>query len=1028
MTLYDQENNTLLASSDNGFNGYGCAGDLMFTFKNSLPSLRAGKQYRWNYVFGGQNFSGITFAENDTDTEFTAFAAIIPPTFLGQFLSVGTTTPIAPSGTASASTVTLAATLSAPLPDSLQLQVELEPMQVPFTGTPNFMSDFTQSDSSAQVVAAKLLNSGYHWQARSADTVGNTSRWQTPDGAPEDPDFYIHDPSTGIMLQDNTTSYGTSAQPNPCYGDGTIFSCAFSPSFIHYQVSAPFVISKITFDWNNSGGNNCDGVGNYGSTITDGPTVNSAVIATSTNTVYLGCANSASHGTVELGFASATIPSNFYFTLSAFDGGLQGGSTISVSHVAIYGTTVASSTDATSTSSNSNSTSTSPQKTPIVIVPGILGSKLDRISDKKEIWPAADAMLTSGSDSYLDALKLSPTGEQIPGMEVNPSDIVRTVTTSIPFVKQDFYKPLIDSLIATGYREGVDLFVAPYDWRLDIASSAALLGPVIENAIAHSANGKIDILAHSMGGLIAKDYLSQLPEASSSIIDKLILVGTPQLGAPQMFKALQYGDDLGFHIGPIELLAPTEVKSITQNMPSAYALLPSRRYIETQGGYVIDNRNNAHSTLDFDHTNNFLMTNATDGRNSMLLARADTFHTTQDTAPINAPTVYDIVGCQNPATISSFVIEDGGVADIIHGAGDGTVPINSAMNFAGGYQTYFSLYSENNADHIGLINNAEPLALINAILNSTTSTLALTPLGISTSTQDCLQGRSKTHNETTIEISTHSPITLNAYDSQNRHTGPATTDNTTNSTTDMIDLQIPGSSYETIGENSFILLPASDTYRIIGSARATGTFTMKIKSLDEAANLLGGVTYVQVPLASASTTATLTVSDSSLLFAPSLTLDSYGNGISTTTFAPTALLSASSSADTTPPIITMPVISEIVAYGTPVTFTFSATDDLSGIATTSATLDGTGIANGTIINDLSEGPHVFQGEAVDNAGNPSSRTISFTIVQETSGNITNNGGKNENEVGTPVNASGGGGQVVQVPAPIKSRCKRKTTP
>jgi pimeloyl-ACP methyl ester carboxylesterase len=1039
MTIYDQDSNTSLTSSDNGFNGDGCAGDLTFTFKNSQPFLRAGKQYRWNYVFGMQNFSGITFAGSAIDAvggsfnvgplvnaEFTAFAAIMPPTSLGQFLAVGTTTPIAPSSVASASTVTLAATLPAPLPDSLQLQVELEPMYVPFTGTPNLMSDFTQSDSSAQVVATGLLNSGYHWQARSADINGNTSVWQTSGTASEDPDFYIHDPSSGIILQDNATAYGTSAQPNPCYGDGTIFSCALSPLFIHYQASTPFVISKLTFDWNNGGGNNCDGLGNYGSVITDGPAANAKIIATSTNTVYLGCANSASHGSMELDFASTTIPSDFYFTLSAFDGVLQGGSAISVSHIAIYGTSVTSSTDATSTNTTSTPSdpdnihnSTSTQKTPIVIVPGILGSTLDKVSDGKEIWPDADAMITSGSDSYLDDLKLSPAGEQIPGMEMNPLDIVRTVTTSIPFIEQNFYKPLIDSLTAAGYREGIDLFVAPYDWRLDIASSAVLLGPVVENAIAHSPDGKIDILAHSMGGLVAKDYLSQLPEASSSIIDKLILVGTPQLGAPQIFKALQYGDDLSFRFGPIELLAPTEVKSITQNMPGAYALLPSRRYVETQGGYVIDNRSGAHTTLDFDHTNNFLMTNADDDRNSMLLTRADTFHTTQDTTLANAPIVYNIAGCQNPGTDSSFVIEDGGVADIVHGAGDGTVPIDSAMNLADSYQTYFSLYSENGADHVGLINNTKPLALIDAILNNTTSTLALAPLGISTSTQDCLQGRSQAHNETTIEISTHNPISLNAYDSQNRHTGPVATGT--------IDLQIPGSSYETIGENSFLLLPASDTYRIVGNAQATGAFTLKIKSLDEAANLLGGATYVQVPLTSTSTTATLTISSSSLRSSSNptstldLTLDTYGDGTSLAIIPPTAFLSASSSADITPPMVTLPVIPEIVAYGTPITFAFSVTDDLSGIATTSATLDGAAIANGIIINDLSEGKHGFRVEAIDNAGNPSIETISFTIIQNTPTSTTTNNGSGNG------NASGGSSQVVQVPAPIKPRCKKKTT-
>ncbi len=95
---------------------------------------------------------------------------------------------------------------------------------------------------------------------------------------------------------------------------------------------------------------------------------------------------------------------------------------------------------------------------------------------------------------------------------------------------------------------------------------------------------------------------------------------------------------------------------------------------------------------------------------------------------------------------------------------------------------------------------------------------------------------------------------------------------------------------------------------------------------------------------------------------------------------PNAVLSGSQSTDITPPTITMPTIASTTIIGTPLTFSFSATDDLSGIATTTATLDGVLIANGATLSNLAIGSHTFQVKAVDNAGNPNVQPLMFNIV------------------------------------------------
>jgi pimeloyl-ACP methyl ester carboxylesterase len=546
---------------------------------------------------------------------------------------------------------------------------------------------------------------------------------------------------------------------------------------------------------------------------------------------------------------------------------------------------------------------------PLVIVPGVMGSELDGApgdaggaNSGKEIWPDVTDMANSGSDDYLNALALAPDGTQISGNAMVTPDIVREATGTynrllIPIpLDQTVYGNLIRTFTDIGYTEGQDLFVAPYDWRLDIASSAAAVGAVIQNAVAHSADGKINIIAHSMGGLVVKDYLAGIAATASgtAFVDKLIFDGVPQLGAPFIFKALQYGDNLGFTVGPFSVLNPSEVKSIVQNMPGVYQLLPSRRYVNVDGGYVVqdgidDAGNETTQVLSFDETSAFFTANPSDARNAGLLAAADAFHASQDGISVNAlpdgsaVSVYNIVGCQNP-TPAQYVLHDDGSIDINRTNGDGSVPVDSAMNLADGYENYFMLNSENGVDHEGLVRDPQPLALMQAIVQETTSSLALEPLGISTDTEDCLLGRGAPR-PATIEISVSGSSTLDVYDAAGDHTGA-------NGAGDG-EADIPGSSYDTIGGNTFVTLPASSTYTVKIKQASPSTASsikakVKVKKYDTSAHLATTTAYSDVPLDSASSTATLTVPASTATSTPDpiLAVDEDGTGATTTVIEP----------------------------------------------------------------------------------------------------------------------------------------------
>ena len=116
--------------------------------------------------------------------------------------------------------------------------------------------------------------------------------------------------------------------------------------------------------------------------------------------------------------------------------------------------------------------------------------------------------------------------------------------------------------------EDRNLFTAPYDWRMDITRSTAMLAAKIAQAVAVSPTGKDEYRRPQHGRARPQKYLVGLPNAP--FLDKVVLVGVPELGAPYAFKVLNYGDDLS-----IPVVNPAEVKKIAQNMPSLYELLPA---------------------------------------------------------------------------------------------------------------------------------------------------------------------------------------------------------------------------------------------------------------------------------------------------------------------------------------------------------------------------------------------------------------------------------------------------------------------
>lgn len=102
------------------------------------------------------------------------------------------------------------------------------------------------------------------------------------------------------------------------------------------------------------------------------------------------------------------------------------------------------------------------------------------------------------------------------------------------------YKGLIQKLEAAGMKEGQELFIAHYDWRNPVADAANnYLKPIINQAKQATGSEKVDIVAHSMGGLVARAYIQG--DNYQNDVDQLITLGTPHRGSADAYVAWEGG-------------------------------------------------------------------------------------------------------------------------------------------------------------------------------------------------------------------------------------------------------------------------------------------------------------------------------------------------------------------------------------------------------------------------------------------------------------------------------------------------------
>lgn len=317
----------------------------------------------------------------------------------------------------------------------------------------------------------------------------------------------------------------------------------------------------------------------------------------------------------------------------------------------------------------------------VIVIPGITGSVLAKGND--ELWNISGTALTGYIKTKGKILNSLAFRQELDDLEaelaydnVKPVGVIEGVH-GIPGLKLvGGYGSLIASLQAafrTASNSMSPIQVFSYDWRRDNRANARRLERFIERKLstwrevtAHR-SAKVIIIAHSMGGLVARYYINVLQGWTKC--KTLFTIGTPHRGSPK---------SLGYLVNGYKM-ALSDLTDTLRTFPSIYQLLPIYPSVSTNGKY-----NRVAELQNIPNLNQDLVANALTFHREIengvqLSSSAEEYRSSYRIIPV--------VGTRQP-TPQSATFRDGSLNLSYHtpplideflGDGDGTVPRVSAV-------------------------------------------------------------------------------------------------------------------------------------------------------------------------------------------------------------------------------------------------------------------------------------------------------------------------------------------------------------
>ena len=129
---------------------------------------------------------------------------------------------------------------------------------------------------------------------------------------------------------------------------------------------------------------------------------------------------------------------------------------------------------------------------------------------------------SESSSSNTDTTPSSTDESEPPSTDADDPVIIVAGTFSPEFAN----RPLEARLGADGY--DAHIFVLPEQGRPDIAETSQSLAEFVNDVLATTGAGRVDLIGHSQGGLVARYYVKELGGVDT--VDTLITLGTPNYG------------------------------------------------------------------------------------------------------------------------------------------------------------------------------------------------------------------------------------------------------------------------------------------------------------------------------------------------------------------------------------------------------------------------------------------------------------------------------------------------------------------
>ena len=396
-------------------------------------------------------------------------------------------------------------------------------------------------------------------------------------------------------------------------------------------------------------------------------------------------------------------------------------------------------------------------KKPIIFIPGIAGSELFKI-DESLVSPEEKAIGMIYGDKERSANRIwVPIGydatkanddlnlysnENLYGLQQGD---LRKVNV---FERHAGPVAMYSSLLGTIMKNFPDrpVYLFSYDWRKSNIDSAEKLAAFIDS-ITDGGKVKVDLIAHSMGGIVSSHYLREHDDR----VDKYLSFGSPYEGAPSAFNTLSskslVGGFLDVVIEKLVGIKPDVASSFT----SMVELLPTQRMLEkypyqfVSTGDLNSFQRILNSNSSYDKilqaaadakvsgladlaTVDMAMSNVSNDRYNQFIEDSKLYRVNGerngDVLLMHRPNSMFFVGNNHPTVVSGYFPGNQDILYKVNGIstpeGDGMVPLYSAtmgMTFEEMSPEIRNKFRVVNGDHIGMLLDLGNLQMMCDFLN-----------------------------------------------------------------------------------------------------------------------------------------------------------------------------------------------------------------------------------------------------------------------------------------------------------------------